>query len=229
MALSINDLYQFCLNLIRKNNAGGLGSEEFERFWNDEQSSYMGDMLGRFQARNNSKEGVNTGLIENETIMQKLAKFTTPTDLTIVGGNADKPTDFIFRLALRINGETCYQLNHSQIAAVTSSVIDSPSIATDTYYFVEYQDYYYFLPRTLPTATITTTQLDYIKTPPMVKWGYTYDADGRKVYNSGTSVQSEWDDISNLEITKRVLKNIGVSLKDNDLQNFGNSVITTGD
>jgi hypothetical protein len=229
MSLSVDYCYQFALKLIKKNQAGGLASKDFEYQWNDAQGSYQDDLLGRFQARSNGKTGINTGLIEDETILQKLAPFTKPVNLTIASGNADKPIDFVYRLALRVNGVDAYKINPGQIANVNASAIDTPSTTTDTYYFVEYEDYYYFLPRTLPTVSITTAQLDYIKTPENVIWGYTFDANGRQVYNPGTSVQPSWDNNSCREITKRMLTNLGVAFKDNDFANFGKSVQMTGE
>lgn len=224
MALSVNYCYEFALKLIKKNQSGGLASNEFEYHWNDAQNTYQDDLLGRFQARNNGKEGVNTGLIEDETILQKLAPFTKPVDLTITNGLADKPSDFVYRLALRVYGYDAYKLNHNQVAYATHSVIDPPSSPENTYYFVEYEDYYSFLPNTAVVA-----KLDYICTPPDVKWGFTYDANNRKVYNPGTSIQPLWDSNSTREITKRMLTNIGVAFKDNDFANFGKSVQLTGE
>jgi hypothetical protein len=229
MALSVDNIYKFLNDLILKNQAGGIGNEKFERLWNAEQNAYQDDLLGRFQARSNGKTGANIGLIENETIMQKLAPFTTPASLTITSGNATKPDDFIYRLGLRINGVDCLKINHSQIANVNSSVIDTPSVSNNKYYFVEYEDYFYLLPHTLPTVAITTADLDYIAEPIDIKWGFTYDTDGRQVYNAGTSVQPLWADNDCREITKRVLKSVGVSFKDKDFENFGQSTITTGD
>lgn len=229
MALSVDYIYKFLLDLMLKNQAGGLGNEQFERYWNGEQGAYQDDLLGHFQARNNGKTGMNTGLIQDETVMQKLAPFTKPVDLSIVSGVVDKPSDFVYRLAFRINGKDCYKINHNQIYTVNDSVIDPPSIAANTFYFVEYEKKYSILPATLPTVAITTAQLDYITTPPNIKWGFTYTDEGQQVYELGTSVQPLWDNNSCREITKRVLKTIGVSFKDNDFSNFGNSVINTGD
>ena len=220
MALSVDYLYNFCLKLIRKNQAGGLASKDFEFQWNDAQSTYLDDLLGRFQARNNGKEGVNTGLILDETILQKLSPFTTTESISIVGGNVTKPTDFIYRLGFRINGEDGYKINHGQIATVNNNVIDPPSITSNKYFFVEYEDYYYVLPH---------TDLDYITVPKNIVWGYYFNSSDRQVYNPGTSVQPQWDSSSCREITKRMLKNLGVSYKDADFAQFGQSVQLTGE
>jgi len=224
MALSIDYLYRFALKLIRKNQSGSINGTEFSFYWNDQQSAYMADLLGRFQKNSNGKEGANTGLIQNSTILTKLTPFTKPSTLTIASGVADKPTDYVYGLSLIISDELVYKINHDQVPSVVNSVIDPPSVSSGKFYCTEYEDYYSFLPTTVTTAT-----LSYIRNPTNVVWGFTYGADGQQEYNAGTSVQPEWDDISNMEITKRVLKDMGVSLKDNDFINFGNSTIQTGD
>lgn len=224
MALSVDYIYKLSLKLIRKSQAGGLGSADFQYKWNDAQAAYQDDLLGRFQARNNGKTGLNTGLIEDETILQKLAPFIILETLAVVSGVADKPEGFIYRLAMRVNGVDCYKINHGQIATVNASVIDPPSGDTDTYYFVEYGGTYSYLP-----DTVTEADLDYIRSPAAVIWGYELDDDGRQVYNAAASTQPEWDDSSCYEITKRMLTTIGISFKDNDFVNFGQKVITTGE
>ncbi len=224
MALDVNYLYQFALKLIKKNQSGSLTSIEFAYHWNDAQGSYQDDLLGRFQARNNGKEGPNTGLIENETILTKLNPFTIPITLTITAGQATKPTDFIYTLALRINGFKVFQVDKDEIWSMNDDVIDPPSIAEDSYYYAEYGNYYKFFP-----DTVTEAELDYIGTPTDVLWNFTFDGNGRQVYTSAGSVQPVWDNNSSREITKRMLTNLGVSYKDADFMNFGKSVQATGE
>jgi hypothetical protein len=231
MTLSVDYIYKYTLELILKNQVGGLSSEQFERYWNGEQNAYQGDLLGRWQARSSSKTGTNTGLIENETILQKLANFMLPLSIDIIGGNVEKPSNFRYRLAFRINGVDCYKINHNQIATVNASVINPPNVLKNMFYFVEYggnEGYYYILPHTLPSAGITTADLDYICQPPDVKWGFIYNDDEERIYNEGTSVHPLWLADDCREICKRVLTTIGVSFKDRDFENFGKSVQLTG-
>jgi hypothetical protein len=224
MSLDVNYLYQFSLALIRKNQSAGLRRTDFQYFWNDAQASYQDDLLGRFQARSNTKEGPNTGLIEDETIIAKLTPFMQPATIPVVGGQATKPTDFIYTLAMRCNGFKVYQIDKDQIQSVTNSVIDPPSIANNTYYFTEYSNYYLIYPN-----TVTSINLDYIQTPPDIVWGFTYDANNNEVYNAGTSVQPLWSNNSCREITKRMLKLIGVSFSSQDFENFGQTVQMSGE
>jgi hypothetical protein len=224
MALSVDYLYKFSLALIKKNMAGGLKSTDFARHWNDAQGSYQDDLLGRFQAKSTGKSGANTGLIQNETILTKLSPFITPVTLTIAAGQSNKPADFVYTLALRINNAKVFEVNHDAIWAMLDDVIDPPLVADDSYYYVEYQGYYKFFPNTVKSA-----DLDYIATPTDVFWNFTLDANNRQVYSAGGSTQPQWDNNSCREITKRMLTNLGVGFKDQDFANFGAKVQMMGE
>lgn len=233
MAWSVDNIYKFAQFLIRKNQAGGISANDLFYAWNSEQKMYQSDLLGRFQARSNGKLGSNTGLIENETILTKLAPFTKPATLTIAAGQATKPTDFVYTLAIRIVNEKVFSMAKDEIWYVKNDVIDPPSTTDGSYFYTEYLNYYSFLPN-----TVTSADLDYIAAPTDIVWAYTIDGDGRQVYSAAGgggvtpttgSVQPQWDDLSIIEITKRSLKVLGVSFKDQDFSQFGNPNIITGD
>lgn len=211
------------LFLIKKNQSGSLSAAEFGLAWNMEQSTYQSDLLGRFQRQSIGKEGPNTGLIENETIMTKLSPFTlSVTGIAITSGKATKPDDFLYSLALRINNTKVFQVDHDQIWSVLDDVIDPPSIPDDSYYYTEYLNYYSLLP-----ASVTSLDLDYVQAAPDVKWAYNI-VSGRQQYDSTNSVQPLWDQASIIEITQRCLKTLGVSYSSQDFEQFGQSKITSG-
>ena len=222
----IFSLFKF---LLRKNQSGSISATDFFNAWNTEQNSYHSDLLGKWQNRSNGKTGANTGLILNETIMTQLAAFIIPGSVTIASGQADKPDDFIYGLARRISVSSVEYLvtkiNHGQIWYVNNDVIDPPSITDGTYYIIEYEDYY----KVLPTAATGSLLLDYIAHPENVKWGFTYDAQNRKVYNAGLSIQPKWNPSTVIEITKRALTSFGVSYHDKDFTNYGEKNTVTGD
>lgn len=224
MAWSTDQIYQFLLKLIRKNQSGSVSATEFFFFWNAEQTAMHADLVGKWQIAASGRLGVGSqGFVENELITTRMAPFTKATTLPIAGGQATKPAGFSYTLALRINGKKVFKVNHDQIWAVNQDVIDPPSIPDDSYYYTEYEGYYSFLPN-----TVTSVDLDYIVSPTDVVWGFTI-VGGRQVYNSGTSVQPQWGQSSIIEITKRTLKQIGVSYKDGDFAQYGESVIKSGD
>jgi len=224
MALSVDYVYQYMLKLIRKNQSAAISAGDFAYFWNGEQRAFFSDLMGRFNKNTNSKLRLDTGLIENETIMTKLLPFTKPlVNQPVSAGNGTKPTDFVYTLAVRINGNKVFQVNHDSIWSVNQDVIDPPSIADDSYYYVEYLNYYSFLP-----SSVTQFDLDYISSPPDVLWAYTLDVNNRQVYDPANSVQPLWSNSDCSEITQRCLKQIGVSFSSQDFENFGQQTIVEG-
>lgn len=223
MAWNVNDIYEYVKFLLRKNQSGSISSSNLFYAWNSEQSQYFKDLKGRFQAKNTGKTGVNTGLVENETIETILAPFTKTATISIAGGNGNKPADFSYLLAFRIGGHEVIHFNKNQKAAVIDNVIDPPSVSGNSYYYTPYQGFYSFLP-----SSVTEAEIDYLAIPQDIVWAYTLDGAGRQVYNPSGSTQPQWLQDDLVEITKRALKSFGISYHDNDLAQFGNSVINTG-
>lgn len=223
MGWSVDLIYGYLRFLLRKNQSGSISATEFFYTWNSEQNDLFQDLKGRFQARNNEKTGLNTGLIENETIEIKLSPFTKTTTLPIILGLATRPTDFALLLAFRINGAPVFHINKNQIATVNDSVIDPPSITDNCYYYTPYGSQYLMLP-----TAVTSTDMDYLGLPQDVVWGFTLDGSGRQIYNPPTSTQPLWMQPEIIEITQRALKKLGVSYKEADFIQYGNSVINTG-
>ena len=225
MAWSVNNIYESVLFLLRKNQAGSVTAKDLFYAWNIEQNAYHSDLTGKWQAKSNGKSGANTGLILNEVILTQLSPFTMPASLTIVSGIAQKPDDFIYELALRFNGEKVTKITHGQKSYVTKDVIDPPSVTDSKFYVTEYENYY----SVLPEETTGSLQLDYIASCNDIIWGFTYDADGRHIYDPTTSVQPKWSNPTIIEITKRTLTSFGVSFKDADFERFGQRNTVTGD
>lgn len=226
---SVDNIYKLFRFLLRENQSGSISTTDFFNAWNTEQNAYFSDLMGKWQKMNNGKTGGNTGLILNETIMTQLAPFTIAGSVAISSGSATKPDDFIYGLArrLELNGDEFLvtKINHGQKWYVNNDVIDPPSVTDGTYYIIEYEDYYDIL----PTSATGNLQLDYVAQPVDVVWGYTWDAQNRKVYNAGLSIQPQLQTNTIIEITKRALTNFGVSYKDKDFTNFGKSNTVTGD
>lgn len=224
MAWSVDLIFGYLKYQLNKNQSGGISAGDFFYAWNSEQYAYHEDLIGRWQARANGKEGINTGLVQNEATMTKLLPFTIPVTIPIAGGQGIKPTDHIYTLALRINDVKVFQVDHDQIWAVKDDVIDPPSIADDSYYYTEYLNYYSFLP-----TTVTSFDLDYVASCTDVVWGFTLDADNREIYDPSSSVQPKWNQNTIIEITRRALYSLGVHFSDQDFEQYGKSQIVTGD
>lgn len=224
MAWSVNDIYEYSKFLTNKNQSGGISRKQLFYAWNGEQSAYHEDMVGRWQAKSNGKSGTNTGMIQDETVLIKMAPFTIPITISVSGGFATWPSDFIYLSALRINGEKVYHFNKDERFSIERSVIDPPSIADDSYYYTEYDNQYLILP-----IAVTSVDMDYIASATDIVWGVTLDGNGREIYNSATSTQPKWNQNTIIEITRRALNSFGVHFSSQDFEEFGKSAIITGE
>lgn len=223
MPWSVDNIYSYTKFLTNKNQAGSISSTDLFNAWNAEQSQQHQDLVGRWQKQNNTKTGVSSGMVEDEITVSTMAPFMVPVTIPVAGGMGFKPVDYIYGLALRIDGAKVFSVNHDMIWAVNDDVIDPPSIAEDSYYYTEYLTYFSFLP-----TAVTSFDLDYVAETRDIVWGFTLDADNRQVYNPATSVQPQWNKNTVVEITKRTLKGFGLHFDSREFENFGESNIQTG-
>lgn len=230
MAWTTDNIYNFLLFLIDKNQESEVSPNDFFYAWNSESSTMQQDLLGRWQARANGKTGANIGMIKDEAITLQLQPFTISVPLVFASGFAPLPNDFVYHLALTIANKKVYHFNKDQRYAIMDSVIDPPSQSDGSYYYTEYNlsaaggGTYELLP-----GISVTAKLDYIQAVRDIKWAFTPSVSGQDVYDSVNSVQPQWGQNQIIEITKRVLKQMGVTFKEQDFAAYGESIITKGD
>lgn len=224
MPWSVDNIYRYLLYQANKNQAGGISATDLFNAWNTEQAMLHQDLVGRWQKQNSTKTGINSGLVEDEVTISQLSAFILPVSISIAGGIGFKPTDYIYAVALRINGTKVFSISHDTIWAVNDDVIDPPSIADDSYYYTEYLNYFSFLP-----AGVTSFELDYVAETTDVVWSFTLDGEGREVYDAGSSTQPQWNKNTVIEITRRTFKSLGIHFDSREFENYGESVIRTGD
>ncbi len=224
MPWSVDNIYSYSRFLTNKNQAGGISSTDLFNAWNGEQAMLHQDVVGRWQKQSNTKTGIMSGLIEDEVTISMLAPFIVPATIAVAGGLGFKPLDYIYGVALRINGAKIFSVTHDTIYAVNDDVIDPPSIPDNRFYYTEYLTYFSFLP-----SAVTTFDLDYVAETNDIVWGFTLDGNNRQVYNPATSVQPKWNKNTVIEITRRTLKSFGLHFDSREFENFGQSNIQTGD
>lgn len=224
MPWSVDNIYSYTKFLTNKNQSGGISATDLFNAWNGEQAMFHQDRVGRWQKQNVTKTGIMSGMVEDELTISQLAPFIIPGTIAIAGGMGFKPADYIYGMALRINGAKVFSVTHDTIYAVNDDVIDPPSILDDRYYYTEYLTYFLFMP-----SAVTTFNLDYVAETNDIVWGFTLDADGRPVYNPATSIQPKWNKNTVIEITRRTMKSFGLHFDSREFENFGQSNIQTGD
>lgn len=227
--MTVDYAYKYILWQMNKNQAGSLSATEFGYLFNSEQIAMMNDLLGVWQKNNNSKQGNLTGLIENQTILNKLVPFTVKTPVEVNNGVCFVPYDYVYILSFTYLGYKVFYLTKDQLFNIQTDVIDAPSVADKKFYFTDIYESNRKKLLMYPKITVAGGEKPVLYTvnpPTPVLWNFTIVA-GRQVYSELGSVQPLWDELTAQEICNRCLKKLGVHFKDGDFVNYGNSVIQT--
>jgi len=222
--LSIDDIYEIMKYAIRKNQNGNLNPSSFDLVINQAQISYMDYLLGEFQKYTPGRPFAAVEFGQNQDIRQRLSPFiSAPVTLTIdAGGIASYPTGYLNSDAMTygIYRQRVKYIQQDRLFSHLNSYVDP--IALNPVYLI-YKDGFQFYPINLGSA-----YLSYIKQPDTLVWGYTLDGNNRPVYNPGTSVQPQWQDLDVLEIIVRALALVGVNLQLNTVQQYSQMIKTGG-
>ena len=232
--MNINDMYQICQYAINKAQNGYLTPSQFNLLANQAQTSYQDYLLGEFQQYQYGRPQAKVNYSQNSDTRQRLTPFIAETTLTVLGtGNVNYPTDYLQTDSMRTTANDRIRfIQQDSIYSYVNSQIDP--IATNPVYLLGDVGFLFY------PATIGTAVLTYIKNAPTMVWAYTLDANNRPVFApagqtqppvqypvSGT-VEPLWYDIDKLEIIARILKLVGVSLQDGQVEQYANIVTTQG-
>lgn len=216
-------MYRICQYAINKAQNGYLTSSEFNLLVNQAQTSYADYLLGEFQQYQYGRAQARIDYNQNSNIRQRLSPLIYGYTLSIDGtGFASYPGDYVQTDAIwNPNGISRYRyVKQDSLFSYYNSKIDP--IATNPIYLIEQTGFRFF------PANVSGARLTYVKNPPTITWGYTIDGNGREVYSAGASQQPVWSDVDLLEIIARVLKLVGVNLKDGMVAQYANQVTQMG-
>lgn len=216
-------MYRICQYAINKAQNGYLTSSEFNLLVNQAQTSYADYLLGEFQQYQYGRAQARIDYNQNSNIRQRLSPLIYGYTLSIDGtGFASYPGDYVQTDAIwNPNGISRYRyVKQDSLFSYYNSKIDP--IATNPIYLIEQTGFRFF------PANVSGARLTYVKNPPTITWGYTLDGNGREVYSAGASQQPVWSDVDLLEIIARVLKLVGVNLKDGMVAQYANQVTQMG-
>ena len=221
--MNVNDMYRICQYAINKAQNGYLTSSEFNLLVNQAQTSYADYLLGEFQQYQYGRAQARIDYNQNSNIRQRLSPLIYGYTLSVDGnGFASYPGDYVQTDAIwNPNGISRYRyVKQDSLFSYYNSKIDP--IATNPIYLIEQTGFRFF------PANVSGARLTYVKNPPTITWGYTLDGNGREVYSAGASQQPVWSDVDLLEIIARVLKLVGVNLKDGMVAQYANQVTQMG-
>lgn len=216
-------MYRICQYAINKAQNGYLTSSEFNLLVNQAQTSYEDYLLGEFQQYQYGRAQARIDYNQNSNIRQRLSPLIYGYTLSVdANGFASYPGDYVQTDAMwNPNGISRYRyVKQDSLFSYYNSKIDP--IASNPIYLIEQNGFRFF------PASVGTARLTYVKNAPTITWGYTLDGNGREVYNAATSQQPVWSDVDLLEIIARVLKLVGVNLKDGMVAQYANQVTQMG-
>jgi hypothetical protein len=221
--MNVNDMYRICQYAINKAQNGYLTSSEFNLLVNQAQTSYVDYLLGEFQQYQYGRAQARIDYNQNSNIRQRISPLIYGYTLSVDGtGFASYPTDYIQADAMwNPSSITRYRyVKQDSLFSYYNSKIDP--VATNPIYLIEPTGFRFY------PANVASAKLTYVKTPPTITWGYTLDGNGREVYSVALSKQPVWSDVDLLEIIARILKLVGVNLKDGMIEQYANQVTQMG-
>lgn len=222
--MNINDYYNLVLYIIAKNQDGGyMSPDEFNLLINQVQTSFLDYLLGEFQQYQYNSPKPRVGYSQNETTRTRLTPIIYGYILNIDStGFSPYPGDYQQTDAMwTMYGYSRIRYTEQErLYSTVNSEIDP--VATNPIYLIEDEGFRFF------PNNINQTKLNYVRTPPEIKWAYTLDVDGRAVYDPVNSIQPIWYTTDMLEIISRLLRMSGVNLQENQINQYANEITKSG-
>jgi len=213
MAVSANDVYRTVLLILNKEQRGYMTPEEFNNIATQVQreifEKYFEDL--NQELRQPGTEYDYADRLENTD--GKLEIFKKDAALVFGGGSWALPTDFYRLGSVTFTNTNSWpieieRLNRTEFTLVSRSKLAKPSFEYPVYLFEDNKIITY------PDLSNYTVNLQYVKKPADVVWGYTIGGVGQFVNAPGSTVDFELHNSERTEIILRILVYAGVVIRD---------------
>lgn len=221
--VTVDDVYKLMQFIINKSQNGNLTPSQFNLVINEGQNEYLSFLMGNILQYQHGRPVPKVQLGNNEIVRQKLVDIIYHTDLTIdSGGKCPYPNYLIQVDAMytQYNLQRIRWVAQDRLWETISSVIDK--VQDYPIYLLE-NDGFHFYPENLGAA-----KMSYVKQPPVIKWGYTTDTNGRPVYDPNTSTDPFWNEIDIMQVIVRALRMVGVNLNDVQVSQYSQEIKIQG-
>lgn len=207
--MTVDEVYVLMLYAISKNKQQGyLSPTDFNTTINQASKSYADYLLGEVQQYQPGRSGARVEWGQNQTVRTRLTPIIYGYHLNIdTTGFSPYPNDYLQVDAMW----SIYGIDRIRFVPqdkhffVYGSVIDPYRL--NPYYLIEDLGFRFY-PQSYGDAW-----LSYVRNPPLIIWGYTFDGNNRPVYSAALSTQPVWDDASMLDVIVRALAIVGVNLQ----------------
>ena len=208
--VDVNQVYTLWKLCLAKNNQQGYGTREnFQSSINQAQRSYLDYLLGEYQKYQVQRPIAVVEIGMNARIRQSLAPLIYGAILNPNSGTgiAPFPSDHEYPDAMwGVYGY--YNIKFIQQDRLDSYIHSSiDPIAENPVYLIQHEGFHFF------PQDIGMTRLSYVRTPPSIVWGFSYDQLNREVWNPATSQNPVWGETDMLQIIVRALQIMGVSMQ----------------
>lgn len=220
--MTSKSIYDAVCYIINKHQGGHLSAAEFNQNFRVAEMHHMDFLVGELRRYQPGRPVPIVGIGMSKKINEALAPFrkTIPIN-TGTTGEVPKPNNIsIVEAMYKNDGNPIRPVQAEELSEVLQNTIvkieDHPR-------YVEYNTYWMVYPNNLGTGIATV-----IENPPHSKYAVTV-VNGREVYDSSNSIDPIWKNGDVVEIIGRMLKTIGVNLKDGEVMQYAQSVINQGE
>lgn len=217
---SVKNLIEFIVN---KEQSSSLTPDEINEIVSMAQRNYISYLLGSFQRYQPGRPVAVPELGNNQVVRQRLSPVIYGITIAVdVQGFSPYPGDYLQADAMwSIYGNARVRyIEQDKLFGVVNSVIDP--VASNPIYLIE-DEGFRFYPNTIGNA-----KLSYVRNPPNVQWGFTYNIYGQPVYDQSTSVQPIFGDLAIFEIITRALSMVGINLQANQISAYAEQIKREG-
>lgn len=209
--INIETNFKYVNDILAKNSGEGVFPDEYTRNANVSQKEYFKLVLGSNNRTVNGQSRVVYG--RNQILDARLVPFKESVLLNVVDGVVTIPSDCAHIRSIRtLSNEALRRIDDDRIG-----MINSDPLSHRTYYFEKKGEVEVFSDQPL-----IKVRLDYLKYPKDIKYAYTTNGRGRPVFDPINSVDFEWNETEEVELTTRILQRFGVEFRDGHIQNYTN-------
>jgi len=202
--MTIDQAYKYIQFVFFKRYSGYVAPADFNNLIDIHQISFINDRLGNVKKYN--KEGrppYGFGMTQ-KTREELRPLLVAPSTIAVSSGLAAIPSDYLYYDTVSVNGKQAQEATEDEILELNNSLIKPPSVTYPK--FVVHQNGLYLFP-----TSITSILLSYVSKPTTPVWNYTITNDEPE-YNSSGSQDWQTAPGTHLEICRRILADVGISL-----------------
>lgn len=221
--MTVDYAYNYIQFIARKNQIVQIKPAEFNFAINQAQRDYLDFLIGHVEQFRYNDATPRVALGMNNKISKDLVPFKVNNQsINVVNTIAPYPTNFYFlALMMDSNGKKIEWISDDKLPKRLNSSIDPFSDSGKSFYIDDVLGWKIY-------GNANPVFVNYYTLPNAITWAYTI-VNNRPVYDPVNSAQPLWNDACMEEILKRTARILGFSFEANNLIQFGEHAIQSGE